>query len=137
MKSSKIRTLRGYMPYGITRRRLLTYDQNLNYAYKVLKFEIMPSGASLLQDSQATLGLDEDVNTINFGDNRQIGWAVLNSNQYYSIVDPDHLVIGDLYLNIAVAQDVIMNYMVTIEQVEVSDVEAVMTLIKERSQDDL
>ena len=135
MTKGKTRTLRGYMPYGITRKRLLTYDQNLNYAYKVVKFNIMPSGGSQLNDTQATLGLDEDVSTINFSDNRQIGWCVINPNQYINLLDPDHLVIGDLYLNINTAADVNLNYLVEVERLEVSDVEAVMTLIKERSQD--
>lgn len=123
------------MPFGTTRKRLLTYDQNLNYAYKIVKFDIMPSGGSQLNDTQATLGLDEDVSTINFSDNRQIGWAVINTYQYINLLDPDHLVIGDLYLNINTAVDVNLNYIVEVERVEVSDVEAVMTLIKERSQD--
>jgi len=83
-----------------------------------------------------------------FADNRQIGWfqgtGRSTPNQYRSWLDPEHLVVQDLWLG-AYAVDTDdgstdplpceLNYVVEIEEVSTSLNEAVLALIKERSQD--
>jgi hypothetical protein len=51
----------------------------------------------------------------------------------FSIVDPDHVVIQDLWIyNIADSEEA--NYLVELEAVEISNEQSVLQMIKERSQ---
>jgi hypothetical protein len=74
-------------------------------------------------------------------DSRQIGWSsttmsTSNSvNNKTDILDPDHIVIRDLYVT-AYSNSGRINYLVIVEPVTLSEDEVVLQLIKERSQDD-
>lgn len=140
------RTLRGQVQEGVVKRLILD-DGRLNHGFKVIRFVIsgLPSGSA--QDAFATLSLDYDAPLDwNWGDNRQIGWSSTNitstsgADAPFSLIDPDHIVIMDLWIQGQVSggggTDVI-NYLVELEPVELSNDEAIITLIKERSQDDL
>ena len=98
-------------------------------------------------DSYATLSLDLDSDKEwDWGDNRQIGWASTNApstgslDAPFSVIDPDHIVIQDLFIQGQVQSaggtDKI-NYLIELEPVSLTDDQAIITLIKERSQDDL
>jgi hypothetical protein len=138
------RTLRGQFIEGVIK-RLIVDDGRLNHGYKVVNFVV--SGAPNLSAGEvyATLGLDDDTPlTWNWGDNRQIAWASTNNaagsglNAPYSVVDPDHVVIQDLFIQgNGGATDATINYLIELERVSLTDDQAIITLIKERSQDDL
>jgi hypothetical protein len=89
------------------------------------------------------LGLDYDIGpNMDASDNRQIGWAVtvygtgsLEGGQI-SVIDPDHIVVRDLYIRNENSNDEV-NYLIELEAVDLTDDQAILTLIKERSQDDL
>ena len=141
----KRRTLRGIVDSGIVK-RLIVDDGRLNHGYRVVRFEIFPvdvaSGAS---DCSGVLALDYDGPTQQWraDDNRQIGWSSTTMSTSYSvnnktdIIDHDHVVIMDLYvLAYTNGSDTRVNYLVELETVELTDDEAILSLIKERSQDD-
>ena len=139
------RTLRGQFTEGETK-RLVIDDGRLNHGYKVIHFVIAPDVASAGNDAMATLSLDYDSPLEwNWGDNRQIGWSSTNGQATaglqspYSVIDPDHVIIMDLYIQGQVlsggGSDVI-NYLIELETVELTNDESILTLIKERSQDD-
>jgi hypothetical protein len=141
----KRRTLRGQFIEG-TVKRLIIDDGRLNHGYKVVNFVISAGVGGTTLDSQAVLSLDYDSPaTWNWGDNRQIGWAsqrvadVSGGQPIMSVLDPDHVVIMDLYIQGIVGSgggsDPI-NYLIELETVELTDQESILTLIKERSQDD-
>lgn len=143
------RTLRGQVKDGVSK-RLIVDDGQLYRGYKVIDFVIAGDpgfSGGVNEDCYATLGLDYDVPlTWNWGDNRQIAWASTDIaslsavNNVFSVVDPDHVVLQDLFIraqnHTAGGSDVI-NYLIVLEPVFLSDDEAIITLIKERSQDDL
>jgi len=140
------RTLRGQFVEGAVK-RLVVDDGRLNYGYKVVNFVISAGVGGSSLDSQAVLSLDYDSPASwNWGDNRQIGWAsqrvadVSGGQPIFAVLDPDHVVIMDLYIQGIVGggggSDVI-NYLIELEQVELSTDQAILALIKERSQDDL
>lgn len=142
----KRRTLRGQFIEGETK-RLVVDDGRLNHGYKVVRFVIAGDPSSSGNDAFATLSLDYDAPvTWNWGDNRQIGWASTNVQGTagleppFSVLDPDHVVIMDLYIQGQVSSsggsDVI-NYLIELEPMELTDDQAILSLIKERSQDDL
>lgn len=136
-------TLRGTLDSGEVR-RLIIDDGMLNMGHKVVSFEIFPSDmTSGSNDVSGVLSIDIDgaQQTWLAEDNRQIGWSsttmsTSNSvNNKTDILDPDHIVIRDLYVT-GYANSGRINYLVIVESVTLTDDEAVLQLIKERSQDD-
>jgi hypothetical protein len=142
----KRRTLRGQFVEGQVK-RLVVDDGRLNHGYKVVNFYISAGvGASNL-DSQAVLSLDYDAPASwNWGDNRQIAWAsqrvadTSGGQPLFAVIDPEHVVIMDLYIQGIVGtgggSDPI-NYLIQLEPLELTNDQAILTLIKERSQDDI
>jgi len=140
------RTLRGQVVEG-TNKRLILNDGRLNHGYKVVSFVVACDPASSSFDAYATLSLDYDSSkTWNWGDNRQIGWASTNIvstagvNAPFSVIDPDHVVIQDLWIQGQVSTGTgtdVVNYLIELEPVTLTNDQSIITLIKERSQDDL
>ncbi len=140
------RTLRGQFTEG-DNKRLVVDDGRFNHGYRVVSFTISGDPTSSGNDAWATLGLDYDTPAIwNWGDNRQIGWSSTNVQGTaglqtpFSVLDPDHVVITDLYIQGTVGGaggSSTINYLIELEPVTMSDDQAILALIKERSQDDL
>lgn len=139
------RTLRGQVVEGTTKRLILD-DGRLNHGFKVVRFVVAADPSVSTNDCWATLSLDFDSPLVwDWGDNRQIGWAsstvATNAHQEgFELIDPDHVVIMDLWIQGQVSGGggtSVFNYLVEIEPVELSNDESILSLIKERSQDDL
>lgn len=138
------RTLRGQFTEGEVKRLILD-DGRLNYGYRVVSWFIAPDPAGNAA-AFATLSLDYDSPLAwNWGDNRQIGWAssttfnVPGPEVGYVAIDPGHIVLQDLYIQGQVGPgggNDIINYLIELEPLTLTDDEAIITLIKERSQDD-
>lgn len=135
-----VRTLRGRIDAN-SQRRLVVDDGNFTSGFKVKSFCMFPLSLSSGGDVEGVLGLDYDIASIwNASDNRQIAWACMTTTNTTRVmnwekIDPDHIVVRDLYLyNMS---DISANYLIEIEPVTISEDEAVIALIKERSQDDL
>jgi hypothetical protein len=140
------RTLRGIANSGVTK-RLIVDDGRLNHGYRVVRFEIFPVDmASAAADCSGVLALDYDATTLEWraDDNRQIAWSSTTMSTSYSlnnktdIIDPDHVALMDLWiLAYTNGSDDRVNYLIELETVDLTDDQAILTLIKERSQDDL
>jgi len=141
--------------------RLNLNNSDINRNWKVTKFEVFPNMGvpwGLYNQSIGpelvfvTLCLDEDGATAygSFGDNRQIGWVACTSSSspiaYRSYTDLNHVVVNDLYLGVWTIDTsdgavdpthIELNYVVEIEEVKSTDEEAIIQLIRERSQTDM
>lgn len=133
-------TLRGRVNAGDTL-RLIIDDGMLNQGHKVVEFYVWAQSIASGDDPACVLAKSYDANpSWDASDNRQIGWAgqtTTNTTRMmqFDLLDPDAIVVQDLFLiNIGVS---VANYMVVIEPVNLTDDQAVMQLIKERSQDDI
>lgn len=133
-------TLRGRVDQ-LSVKRLIIDDGMLNMGHRVVEFHLwVVGGISSGNDVEAALAIDYDAKpTWDASDNRQIGWAGMTTTNttrmmQWSLLDPDHIVIRDLYLNNFGSDPA--NYLIVVEPVTLSDDEAVLQLIKERSQDD-
>lgn len=142
----RTRTLRGrFVENGI--KRLVVDDGNLNQAYKVVEFYLWANPASTNNDCYGALAKESSFSPMqDASDNAQIAWASTvvdgtgGQQTPFTIVDPNHLVIRDLYVSGAVSGSggsEEINYMVVLQPVSISTDEAVLTLVKERSQSDL
>jgi len=137
---SNVYTLRGRVDPG-SQKRLIIDDGRFNHAMKVESFVVWPANPSTTQDPKCVLSLsDNTVSSADASDTNQIGWSkaadVVNVYSSYSVLDPNHLVVRDLYITNLDVDDK-ANYLVILKPMEISDDRAIMALIKERSQDDL
>lgn len=153
-RNGSVRTLRGTLdiPAGSTqaKRLLILDDGRINIGYKIIRFDFWQSdmiGNVNAGGAQATLLLSEDAtySLAEAEDNREFAWAAYTSKsgfgiEYYSTIDPDHIVVRDLNIQIPQISTGITgatrwNYMIVIEEYDVTDVEAIISIIKEESQD--
>lgn len=137
-----IRTLRGQLTDANVK-QLVVDDGRLNHGYIVKEFHVWVDGGGN-EGVYAVLGKEYDMGAGgDAADARQIAWA---GNAWstganlaatsFSVVDPDHVVIRDLYIQRINPADP-CNYLIVLEQKELSNDESILQLIKERSQDDL
>ena len=138
-------TLRGTVDHN-TNKRLVVDDGNLNMGHRITSFIVWPVDPVSTNDCIAVLAKEYDgtSNLMRAEDGRQIGWAGFGMDSSndpgnsFSILDPDHLVIRDLYIMAQnLGADGRTNYLITLEPVTLTDDQAVLQLIKERSQDDI
>jgi len=138
----KRHTLRGRVEPATTKRLILN-DGRLTHGMVVKEFYVWAISQASGDDVDCILSLSPTVTAeMDASDNRQIGWAretttATTRSMSRSIVDPDHVVVQDLWIsNLAVTAGDEANYLVILEAKELSDNESVLQLIKERSQDD-
>jgi len=135
-----LHTLRGQMQPS-TKRVLIIDDGRLNHGMKIKEFHVW----GIDNDSGAEMSLN--LNEENVGSNwdasngNQIAWSSqagamgVPTQNNFSLIDPNHVVIQDLVINNF--GTTVGNYLVILEKIKLSDDEAIIQLIKERQQDDL
>jgi hypothetical protein len=140
-------TMRGRVAYGEPKRLILD-DGQFTRAHRVVALYTFPNSITggVSEEADITLSLDYDpAPNWNASDNRQIGWAGFRNGatastetlNAWSLIDPDHIVVRDLYIINNNSLSSATNYMVVLEEVTINENEAVLALIKERSQDDI
>lgn len=138
---SRVRTLRGKAS-DTTPVRLVIDDGNFNHAFRVIEFKVLVSDPrSDGYGSWATLSLSEDSAGIwDLSDNGQIGWAGMDITDtdapapLMSLIDPEHVVVRDLWIYGDSNVGTEFQYFVRLQKVDISDDQAILALIKERSQ---
>jgi hypothetical protein len=72
------------------------------------------------------------------GDNRQIGWSSspVNGGDADEWIDPDNLVVEDLYVNLASTHvtSAHVSYIITMDKYEISDWRGALAMVRNRSQ---
>ena len=145
-------TVRGTIGDGVTdlvdgvEERIILFDGRFDTAYKITKFVIAP-GDTDDPDIMARLTTEPNlVSTIvgfwHWGDNRQIAWASNNGStdvvaiDNVSIVDPDNLVVEDLFVSFRFASSdtKLVNYMIEMEKYDITDDKGALTMVRNRSQ---
>ena len=131
-------------PFGI---KIPLFDGRFDTGYRVVDFRIWGAtwSNSSNPDVVGKLGTEENlvsssVNFMNAGDNREIAWAGHNGGldvggTGFSIVDPDNMIIEDLYVYTrAVTDTVPVNYMVKLEKYDITDWQGALGMVRNRSQ---
>ena len=104
--------------------------------------ELNPTGGSS-QKFTGILSLDTIItgSRMNAADNRQIAWtsySTLSGDGLIApireMIDPDHIVNRDLFLTMNDSTTGTYNYLIECQVVELTDDEAIVTIIKENSQ---
>ena len=154
----KVRTLRGqlFATGGKAEQQLILNDQLINRGLRVTGFFVWPEVVSNFQSAtfNAILSYSQlgSANVeMNAQDNSQIGWAFQAnlaaagtgtpdaipssfSGYFNQLIDPDHIINRDLFISLRNADARNYNYMIVCEFVELTDDEAIITIIKENSQ---
>lgn len=158
MKSTRVRTLRGQITAGggKAEKQLILNDQLINRGLRVTGFFVWPEAAIGTQNGTVNAILsyarltNADVN-MNAGDNTQLGWcyyvqrgqqaaapaeipAAGFGSMPHGFIDPDHIINRDLFISLRDSDNRTFNYMVICELLELSNDEAIVTIIKENSQ---
>jgi len=139
MKYGRLRTLRGQLEVvggGVGKKSLIAADGLINYGLKIERFQVWavdPANSFISILSYDTIPAGTEMNA---GDNRQFGWTVGSGtgdvNPAY--LDPDHIVNRDMFLTLVNSANGVYNYLIEMRVVELTDDEAIVTIIKETSQ---
>lgn len=140
MKATRVRTLRGTVTLaagGSGKRQLIVEDGLINRGYKIERIYVWsPTNLTAWKGILTTrihVGFNPDA-----ADNNQIGWFNKETGTIQdNILDPDHVAVKDLFINLLVtgggAGDT-MNYMIVMQQYDLSDEEAIIQISKEDNQ---
>lgn len=145
MKYSRIRTLRGSVTPigGKIKLQLILSDGLINHGLKIIDFKMWCSSGLPTAGLDAVLSLDIISPAglpMDASDSRQIAWVSggydngLNIMPYFTVIDPDHVVNRDLYLNADATEGVLYNYLILAEAYSLTDDEAIVQIIKETQQ---
>ena len=155
MKSTRVRTLRGQVTVSGNKadQQLILNDQLINRGLKVTGFFVWPDVATKDSDRSFSAILSyarvQDANVrMDASDNTQLGWSwniqakednafplpYAGSGFLNQLIDPDHIINRDLFIAFRFSSNATYNYMITCELLELTDDEAIVTIIKENSQ---
>ena len=158
--TGKVRTLRGKISAvgGKGEKNLILNDQLINNGLRVTGFfmwpEIISTGQARTCNAILSYAALANANVeMDAGDNTQIGWAFYANSAsipspsptlssvapawsgfFNQLIDPDHIINRDLFISLRNSSTATFNYMVVCEFLELTDDEAIITIIKENSQ---
>ena len=129
-----------------TTRRIILFDGRFDTGYVVKKIYLYPNsgigagndchGVLYTESGAVSSGLDWD-----FGENEQIGWAAgifSGASAFGSdgngLVDPDNLVIEDLFLKANHSGSGTSGYLIVMEKYEFTDWKGALAMVRNRSQ---
>jgi hypothetical protein len=142
MKKIGTYTMRGRIDADSNSNRILLFDGRFDTAYRVVDFIIAakdPNAAS----GDCNAKLTTEPTTLlgwNWDDNTQIAWAVsevrVTSSPSFgrSIVDPDNLIVQDLFIQGESAGSADINYMIKLEKYDISDYQGALAMVRNKSQ---
>ena len=160
-RRERIRTLRGTVKFparssgaapNTGRRNLILDDGRINIGYRIIEFRIWNSnmtgsaGGQFEAEAHIAMGLDVTSGRSDGSDNREIAWAAYATGQpntsgisYFELVDPDHIIVRDLNIIFPSVTNTVadsrVNYYILMEEYDITDQEAIISIIKEESQD--
>ena len=143
MKSSRVRTLRGQLTVsagGTAKQQLIVDDGLINRGYKVVNWYLWENGGSPTQFA-GVLSMQPIItaNDMDASNNTQIGWIwqsriTEGGGIKETILDPNHIIVRDLYVTITNASNDDYNFLIELEELPISNETAIMSIIKEGSQ---
>tara|TARA_R110001606_G_scaffold394202_1_gene564880 strand:+ start:720 stop:1178 length:459 start_codon:yes stop_codon:yes gene_type:complete len=144
-RTGRTMTLRGRLPTdassAFTKKQIIVDDGRSNIGYRVVQWFLFASQPGPNTSFYGNLATGQGTQTEpDASSNIQIGWS---QGGYYlpldnsSLIDPDHIINRELYIrafNSGHAEGNDINYLVVMEEVQLSNDEAVIAMIKETAQ---
>ena len=133
---------------GPSPKRIILFDGKFTTGYRIVGFDIAPSDmdnesnnvyvGKLTTDSRGGVGAKD----WDWDSNFEMAWATVGfdannpgSGTATSWIDPDNLIIEDLYLYTTSGGDLEMNYMITLEKYSFSDWRGALAMVRNSSQE--
>jgi len=139
-------TTRGQISEG-NEIRIQLFDGRFDTAYKVVDLRICSADLGSSADDCAVRLSTESIgpmpssgeSMINFADNRQIAWCGLSgqSNAFADvspIIDPDNLIVEDLYISGQHGSTHPINYIIYLEKYDISEWRGALAMVRNKSQ---
>ena len=139
--------VRGTVPEGAANtKRITLFDGRFDTAYRVTKLVIAGIRADdTSSDCVAVLMTEDTGRNADFwdwSDSREIGWASTDHRtadgvlESFSLVDPDNLVVEDLFITVAnrSSSNPSVNYYIEMQKYDVSENTGVLAMARNRSQ---
>ncbi len=139
-KIGKLYTAKGKGLTG-TVERLQLFDGKFDTGYRLVGIEISNTdpmtGAELLLKVMTEYATPSS--TWDWSSNTELAWASVNTPinsrwGYNSYVDPDNLIVEDVYLDFSGTADEEINYMLTFQKYEISDWRGALAMVRNKSQ---
>ena len=138
-------TVRGLVEHNVEH-RIILFDGRFDTGYVIKKFYVYPNeGIGAGNDSHAVLYTQEGAVSSgldwNWSENEQIGWAagIFGGATTFGadgngVVDPDNLVVEDLFIRANHSNSLSSGYMIVMEKVDISDSKGALAMVRNRSQ---
>lgn len=122
--------------------KLLLFDGKFDTGYRVVKFEHAMSNPLVNEEYKIVVGTTPDITSaFDWANNEQIAWGYGGNNNTtsasfsnFAFIDPDNMIIENLYLagdNVGAGT---LNYMITLEKYDISDWQGALAMVRNRSQ---
>lgn len=156
-RRNRVRTLRGTVtfparagtdPVNTGRRELILDDGRINVGYRVIDFRIWNSDMigfvnAFASQAHLVMSLEPTSALPKASDNREIAWAAYGATTAgplndFRLTDPDHIIVRDMNLIFPQVDNTLestVNYYILMEEYDITDQEAIISIIKEESQD--
>ena len=139
MKALRVRTLRGTIESigaGVGRKNIILADGLINYGLKITKFQVWAQDPADTFTAILSYDIQPSGTLMDAGNNSQFGWSVGNGSAeiHSSFLDPDHIINRDMFLSLVHSSLGIYNYLIEMQVYELTDNEAIISIIKETSQ---
>ena len=131
-----IHTLRGQLTLPMTSpRRAALFNGSWTDNFKGVDLQIFPATA-INNDTLMVLHFDDNLKTeLDGGDNAQFGWATTDAlAQDWSYVDPDHIIVNDLFISALAAGPGTVNYVIKLEKTTTTLSQTILDEVKNKLQ---
>ena len=131
-----IHTLRGKLEMPMTApQKAALFNGSFTQNFKVVDVQIFPDSI-INNDTLLILHFDDNLKTdCDAGDNAQFGWAATDAlAQDWSYVDPDHVIVQDLFISAFAAAPGNVNYVIKLERIKTTVSEAILDEVKTQLQ---
>lgn len=140
-KIGDVYSCRGQIPVNTPNVRIYLFDGRFDTGWRIESLTIVNSTPLTGPEFQLILSTEEltDSVTVDWNEQPQIGLATWNAPATgatpTSWVDPDNLIIEDLFLSSRGSEDdTYLNYMITMQKYKVSDWKGALAMVRNRSQ---
>jgi len=136
-------TARGQLEPSTLNFRIALFDGRFDTAYRLTAFEVSTDNPSQSASDASIIVTTEPNMTANnwdWADNTQIAWGLYLSQGGdtgtfpRSFIDPDNLIVEDLFLSAFVADGRKGNYMITMEKYDISEWRGALAMVRNKSQ---
>ena len=133
-------TCRGKLTHQVTE-KIILFDGKFDTAYRVTEFIIAAQNIESGRDASGIIFTESSgADLWKWEDNTQIAWSasiMINDGGYspFTLVDPDNLVVEDLYVRGSENNGGDLNYFIRMDKYEITDWRGALAMVRNSSQD--